>query len=75
MAKIPIDSAKNIAWEFDWDQVIIVAWNKTTGMQHVTTYGKMVEDCEQAAQGGNFVKKALGWSEEECNAKPRRVRK
>jgi hypothetical protein len=72
---VPITAAKKIAEEFDKDQVIVVCWDKEHGRTHVTTYGKTTEDCAQAAQGGNFVKKALGWPDEECKATPERLRK
>lgn len=72
--RIPIRVAKTIADEFGQDQVIVVTWDKSTGHTHVVTYGKTVEECEQAAEGGNRVKRALGWPEELCNAKPRRAR-
>jgi hypothetical protein len=39
------------------------------------TYGKTLEDCDQAAQGGNKIKKTLGWPEELCSAEPSRVKK
>ncbi len=71
---IPIRVAKTIADEFKQDQVIVVTWDKTAGRTHVVTYGKTVEECAQAADGGNLVKRALGWPEELCNAKPRRAR-
>ena len=67
---VPIGAAKEIAKKFDKDQVIVVCWNQEHGKTHVTTYGKTQSDCEQAAKGGNFVKKALGWPESLCNAKP-----
>jgi hypothetical protein len=59
MKRIPIKVAKQIAKEHCMKQVIVVAWDgdKT----HVVTYGMCAEDCDQAAQGGDFVKKALGW--------------
>ena len=69
---VPIDAAKRIADEFGKDQVIIVCWDKRHGRTHVTTYGKTTEECEQAAKGGNFVKKALGWPDELCHAEPDR---
>jgi hypothetical protein len=71
---VPIDAAKRIANEFEKDQVVIVCWDKRHGKTHVTTYGKTIEECEQAAQGGNFVKKALGWPDKLCHAKPDRVK-
>ena len=57
---IPIKVAEEIAIKFDKDQVIIVTWDKKHGRTHVTTYGKTLEECKLAADGGNFVKKALG---------------
>jgi hypothetical protein len=69
---IPIEVAKRIAEEFDKDQVIIVTWDKTYGKTHVTTYGKTLEECHQAANGGNMVKRALGWPDKLCQAKPDR---
>ncbi len=73
--KIPITAAKRIAKDYDKDQVIIVTWDKPHGTIHVTTYGKTIKDCGEAAQGGNFVKKALGFPEDDCNAVPVRIRK
>lgn len=73
--EVPIEAAKQIAEQFDKNQVIIVCWDDVHKLTHVTTYGKSLEECEQAAQGGNFVKRALGWPEEECNAVPERLKK
>ena len=71
--RIPISDAKRIAQAYGYDQVVVWAWDKTGGSQHVTTYGKTVFDCEQAAVAGNNVKRAAGWPESECNAKPARA--
>lgn len=54
---------------YGWDQVIVVAWDANTGSEHVTTWGSNAKYCNQAAEGGNFVKKALGWPENLCRAK------
>ncbi len=71
MKRIPIKSAKSFAKEHGLRQVIIVAWD---GEQtHVVTFGETITDCDQAAMGGDFVKKALGWPEK-LNAAPSRVR-
>lgn len=70
--RIPISAAKSVANDFGYTQVIITAFDKTTSTTSVCTYGKSQEDCQQAAQGGNFVKKALGWPESAINAKPLR---
>ena len=70
---IPIKTAKEIAEIFDKDQVIIVTWDQAHGRTHVTTYGKTLEECKMAAEGGNLVKKALGWPDKLCHDKPERV--
>lgn len=70
--RIPISSAKSVGKAFGYTQVIITAFDKRTGITHVTTWGQSQEDCEQAAIGGNFVKKALGWPDEKCQDKPAR---
>lgn len=72
--KVPIQAARDLAEEFDKDQVIVVTWDKAHGMMHVTTYGRSVEDCEQAAQGGNLIKRSLGFPEELCSARPERLK-
>lgn len=71
---VPVAAARAIAQQFDKDQVIIVAWDRAHGREHVTTYGKTIEECAQVAAGGNLVKQALGWPESACNAEPSRVR-
>lgn len=72
--RIPISAAKQIAEQHGCKQVIVVAYDEQ-GLTHVVTYGKSVRDCEQAAMGGNFVKRALGWPEELCKDKPARQRR
>ncbi len=69
--KIPIKTAKEIA-QLGYDEVIIVGCNYETGIQHVTTYGKSIVACENAAVGGNTIKHLLDWPIEQCNAKPAR---
>ena len=71
--RIPITAARRIAEEFGQQQVILVTWDGA--ITHVVTYGATREACEQAAQGGNRVKRALGWPEELCNAEPAHVRR
>ncbi len=70
---VPVQAARYIANEYDKAQVIVVTWDKIYGKQHVTTYGQTVEECAQAAEGGNRVKKALGWPDE-LFAQPPRVK-
>ena len=71
--RIPIKAAKDLAKEYDLKQVILCAWDGK--LTHIVTYGKTLEDCDQAAQGGNKIKKALGWPEELCSDEPSRVKK
>lgn len=70
--RIPIQSAKAISTDYGYTQVIVVAFDKNTGITSVCTYGKNQDDCAQAAEGGNLVKKALGWPESATKAKPSR---
>lgn len=70
--RIPISAAKAIASDFGYSQVIIHAYDGNTHIQHVTTFGKSDTDCENAAAGGNAIKKLLKWDEKLCNAKPSR---
>jgi len=70
--RIAIQEAKNISKKYDLSQVIIVAWDKKEKVTHVVTYGQSYQDCVDACKGGNFVKKALGWPDEQCQAKPAR---
>lgn len=72
--RIPIADATKIGEQYGYSQVIIVAWDSKTDTTSVTTWGKTLNDCSNAAEGGNFVKKALGWPNEMTQAKPARVR-
>jgi hypothetical protein len=77
--RIPIKAAKYIAKEYKLDQVVLVAYERDDRrkehMTHVVTYGRTQADCVQAAQGGNFVKKMLGWPENTLNTEPSRIKK
>jgi hypothetical protein len=68
--EIPISVAKEISEKYDKSQVIIATFDKMHLMTHITTYGQSISDSEEAAQGGNFIKSALGWPDKLCNAKP-----
>lgn len=73
---ITIKAARDIAKQFDKDQVIILTWDKAYNTTHVTTYGKSIVDCEQAATGGNLIKRQiLKWPEEKCKDMPARIRR
>lgn len=59
-AKLPIKAARNIAKDYGWDQVIIVARKVgDDGYEHVVTYGKDAAHCEAAARAGNAIKHHL----------------
>ena len=70
MKSIPISTAHYLSQKFEYPEIIIFAYDPKTGKQHITTYGKTESQCLDAAQAGNFLKKALGWPEDECNAQP-----
>ena len=71
--RIPIAAARRIAEEYGQQQVILVTWDGAN--THVVTYGTTLEACDQAAQGGNRVKRSLGWPEDLCQDTPARVRR
>jgi hypothetical protein len=71
---ITISTAKEIS-ALGYDEVIIVGANYETGTQHVTTYGKTKAACENAAIGGNAIKRLLKWPEDKCNDMPSDQRK
>ena len=72
--RIPIKAAKEFASKYKKDQVIILSWDEETNSTWVTTYGKTIKDCEQAAKGGNEIKRLLKWPEEKCNEVPNRLK-
>lgn len=66
MKAIPISVAREIAVEYDYDQIIIYA--RKVGAkpdpygEHMTTYGINKVNCDVAARIGNFLKyKIMGW--------------
>ena len=69
---IPVESARAIALEFGWDQVIVIARRVGHG-EHVTTYGIDPAHAAAAAAGGNALKGVMGWPEPECKAEPNHI--
>ena len=67
MKPIPVSAAKQIANEYGYDQVIVVARAVGEGGgEHVTTYGRDKQHCSVAARCGDFLKfKVMGWHEEQ----------
>lgn len=69
MQEIKIRTAKGIADECGYDGVIILGFSNTHG-QHVTTYGKTVQDSKCMAEMGNHMKEEMEWPAELCHAEP-----
>lgn len=67
MKPIPVSAAKEIAEQFDYDQVVIYARKVgENGGEHMTTYGKDKSHCDVAAHIGDFLKyKVMGWVKED----------
>lgn len=63
---VPVSAASRIAKAYAKDQVIVVTWDGAHGKEHVTTYGRNVWQCQQAALGGDKIKRALGWPPDQC---------
>lgn len=72
---IPIKAAKDISVTYEYPEVVIFAYDPVSGLQHVTTYGQTVAQGKHAARAGAYLKKALGWPAEQCEAKPARAKK
>jgi hypothetical protein len=69
--KIPFEDLEPMLAKYGLRQLIVVAWD---GQEtHVATHGKTISDGDQAADGGNFVKLALGWPEHLCEDTSARV--
>jgi hypothetical protein len=74
--RIPIKAAKEFAKAQGLDQVIVLGYSRANNLTHVTTYGRTVEDCSQAAMGGNAIKKEiLNWPDALCRSAPPRAKR
>ena len=71
MKCLPIKAARDVGKKYKLSQVIIIARGLT--LDHVVTWGKTQDDCARAAEGGNSLKRYMGWPESKCHAKPRRL--
>lgn len=71
--RVPIKTAREIGKQHGLSQVILLGWDGER--THVVTWGNTVEDCDQAALGGDRVKEALGWPAGLLGDKPSRVKK
>jgi hypothetical protein len=75
MKNIPIAAAKRISTDYEYPEVVIFAYDPESGDQHVTTFGKSLEQCKDAARAGNYLKKALGWPDDLCHSEPARAKR
>src|ERR1043166_3558936 len=57
---IPVETARQIARDFDKQIVIVLAWNHEHKLLHTVTYGAQPRDKISAANGGEIAAKALG---------------
>ncbi len=63
--RIPPEKLEEFARALGLRQAILVGW-APDGVTHVVTWGDSLVDSAQAAQGGNVVKRALGFPECLC---------
>lgn len=64
MTPIPIEAGKQIAFNYGYDQVVILARRVGEGEgsgEHITTYGIDQTHCDVAAQMGDKLKNICGW--------------
>lgn len=73
--RIPIKLARNIALDWDQDQVIIVTYDRRRNRSHVVTYGTTLQNSADAAAQGNKIKTALGWPAVLCTSIPARLKR
>ncbi len=66
MRPIPISAVKQIADEFGYDQVVVIARKVGQGGgERVTTYGASPAHCEVAKGIGDFIRyKIMGWEKD-----------
>lgn len=57
---IPVETARQIARDFDKQIVVICAWNHDHKLLHTVTYGVQPKDKISAANAGDICTKALG---------------
>jgi hypothetical protein len=72
--RIPIKSVRELAVKCGLDQCIVFGWESRGKKQQVATWGRTLEDCASAAEGGNQIKTFCGWPNS-LHTEPSRVRK
>jgi hypothetical protein len=66
------EQLERFARELGLTQAILTGWSPD-GTMHVVTWGDSLTDSAQAAQGGNAIKRALGFPETLCRTLSPRV--
>lgn len=72
--RMPISVLKEIGKKYDKTQMVLITYDET-GTKTVTTWGKTLSDCQDAAIAGNLYKRMLGFPEHLCNTLPNRAKK
>ncbi len=69
--KISIKSLKELSQQYNLDHIIVFA---TEGKeQFIATFGRNLQECDEAAQFGDKLKDTMGWPES-LHASPSRVK-
>lgn len=71
-ATIPPEQLERFARELGLTQAILAGW-APGGPTHVVTWGDSLTDSAQAAEGGNLIKRAIGFPPTLCRALSPRV--
>lgn len=72
--RLPIKSIKELAKKHGCSHVVVFAYDTQNNQEHIATYGRTIQECDQAAQFGNMMKDVLRWPES-LHAVPNRVKK
>jgi len=72
--RLPIKALRELANRYGYSHVIVYAYDSKNNMQHVGTWGRTVNECDQAARLGNMMKDALKWPQS-LYADPNRVKR
>lgn len=72
---IPILLAKEVAEKTNFPCIVIYGYDKMKNLQNITTWGNSKEQCIDACDCGNWLKRQLGWDESLCHATPKRIKK
>lgn len=72
--RIPISDLKALAKKHNLTHVVLYGYDSEASRLHLITYGKTIEQCGQAADAGNTLKKVLSLPES-FYQQPSRVKK